>query len=109
MNKSFDKNLRIKLGAEQYRLNKSKAGRCGSSAGQPRPYAKALMLRARLYSPKIVGQTLSVSPKHPYLRFQPGNTYLWEVLEEGLGRIEGVEIESQEIIEHFFVRKKSEK
>lgn len=107
MNKSFDRDLRLKLGAEQYRLNKSKAGRCGSSAGQPRPYAKALMLRARLYSPKIVGQTLPVSPKHPYLRFQPGNTYLWEVFEEGLGRIEGVEIEAKEIIEHFIVRRKN--
>lgn len=107
MTKDFDKNLRIKLGAEQYRLNKSKAGRCSSTAGQPRPYAKANMLRARLYSPKIIGQTLPVSPKHPYLHFQPGNTYLWEVFEEGLGRIGGTEVEAKEIIDHFIVRRKN--
>lgn len=107
MAKDFDKNLRIKLGAEQYRLNKSKAGRCGSSAGQSRPYAKALMLRARLYSPKLIGQTIPVTPKHPYLKFGPGVNYLWEVFEEGVGRIEGVEVEAKEIIEHFIVRRKN--
>lgn len=107
MNKSFDRDLRVKLGAEQYRLNKSKAGRCSSTAGQPRPYARANMLRARLFSPKIIGQTIPVSPKHPYLHFQPGNTYLWEVFEEGLGRIGGVEIEAKEIIDHFIVRRKN--
>ena len=31
-NRNFDKELRLKQGAEQYRLNKSKAGRSGSSA-----------------------------------------------------------------------------
>lgn len=107
MNKSFDRDLRVKLGAEQYRLNKSKAGRCSSTAGQPRPYARANMLRARLFSPKIIGQTIPVSPKHPYLRFQPGDTYLWEVFEEGVGKIGGVEIEAKEIIDHFIVRRKN--
>lgn len=106
---NFDKDLRAKLGAEQYRLNKSKAGRCSSTAGRPRPYAKANMLRARLYSPQLVGQDVPVSPRHPYLKFGPGVHYLWHVYDEGVGTIEGVEVEAQEIIEHFFVRKKSEK
>lgn len=107
MNKNFDKDLRAKLGAEQYRLNKSKAGRCSSTAGQPRPYAKVNMLRARLFSPKLIGQSIPVTPKHPHLKFRPGVNYLWEVFEEGVGRIEGVEIEAKEIIEHFIVRRKN--
>lgn len=107
MRRDFDTDLRIKLGAERYRFNKSKAGRCSSTAGQPRPYAKANMLRARLYSPKLIGQSIPVTPKHPYLKFGPGVNYLWEVFDDGVGRIEGVEVEAKEIINHFIVRKKN--
>lgn len=105
-NRNFDKELRLKQGAELYRLNKSKAGRSGSSAGKPRPYAKANMARARLFSPMIVGQTLTVTPKHQYLKFTPGNYYGWRIIEEGVGYIEGVMVEAREIADHFIVKLK---
>lgn len=108
-NVNFDKELRLKKGSVQYRLDKSKAGRCGSSAGQPRPYAKANMLKARLHSPLLVGQTLTLTPKHPYLHFQVGKYYECYIIEQGVGMISNYEIEADEIIEHFIVKTKGSK
>lgn len=108
-NANFDRELRMKQGAEQYRLNKSKAGRSGSSAGKPRPYAKANMLKARLFSPQLVGTSLTVTPKHPYLKFGPGVYYKWDIIDEGVGYIEGVLIEATDIAEHFVVKTKGAK
>ena len=105
-NINFDKELRLKQGEAQYRLNKSKAGMSGSSAGQPRPYAKQNMLKARLFSPMLVGQKLTVTPKHKYLKFGPGVYYTWSIIEEGVGEIEGITIEAQEIADHFVVKPK---
>lgn len=108
-NRNFDQELRLKKGSAQYRLDKSKAGRCGSSAGQPRPYARQNILKARLFSPALIGRTLTVSPKHAYLRFRPGVYYKWDIIEAGVGYIEGVEIEAQEISDHFIVKTKGKK
>ena len=108
-NVNFDKELRLKQGAEQYRLNKSKAGRSGSSAGKPRPYAKQNMLKARLFSPQLVGKSLTVTPKHKYLMFGPGCYYEWDIIDEGVGYIGSTMIEAQEIIDHFIVKTKGAK
>ena len=105
-NKNFDKELRLKKGSAQYRLDKSKAGRCGSSAGQPRPYAKANMLKARLNSPLLIGHSLTVTPKHQYLHFRPGAYYEWRIIEAGEGFIDYTSVEASEIIEHFIVKTK---
>ena len=105
-NVNFDKELRLKKGAEQYRLDKSKAGRCGSSAGKPRPYARANILKARLYSPVLIGQSLTLTPKHSYLHFQPGQYYECHIIEEGVGMIGNYELEAAEISEHFIVKPK---
>ena len=105
-NKHFDEELRLKKGSVQYRLDKSKAGRSGSSAGKPRPYAKQNMNKARLFSPLLVGRYLTVVPKHKYLKFGPGVYYNWYVIEAGVGNIEGVEITAQEIADHFIVKTK---
>ena len=105
----LEEELRLKKGSAQYRLDKSKAGRCGSSAGQPRPYARQNVLKARLFSPVFIGKSLTVSPKHPYLRFKPGNYYKWSIVEAGVGYIEDVEVEAQEISEHFIVKTKGSK
>lgn len=108
-NINFDKELRLKKGSAQYRLDKSKAGRCGSSAGQPRPYAKANMLKARLHSPLLIGQALTVTPKHQYLKFGPGVYYEWHIIEAGEGYIDSTPIDASEIIEHFIVKTKGKK
>lgn len=105
-NVNFDKELRLKKGSVQYRLDKSKAGRCGSSAGQPRPYAKQNMLKARLYSPIMIGAKLTLAPKHNYLHFHVGKYYECEIIEAGLGVIGNYEIEASEIVEHFIVKPK---
>jgi hypothetical protein len=102
-NANFDSELRMKLGAEQYRLNKSKAGRSGSSAGKPRPYAKRNILKARLFSPVTVGKSLTISPKHNYMTFQVGKHYEWEVVEEGFGYADNIPLEANEVAEYFFV------
>lgn len=102
-NKNFDKELRLKKGSVQYRLDKSKAGRSGSSAGKPRPYAKQNILKARLNSPLLVGHSLTVSPKHPYLSFRVGRYYEWNIIEGGVGKVEGCLLEADDIIEHFIV------
>lgn len=109
MGKNFDKELRMRLGAEQYRLNKSKAGRCGSSAGQPRPYARKNMATARLYSPLLVGHSLTVTPKKNFSTFKVGQLYEWQILEPGYGEVNGHEFLASDINELFIVRKKNEK
>ena len=105
-NKNFDKELRLKKGSVQYRLDKSKAGRSGSSAGKPRPYAKANIQKARLFSPVLVGKSLIVTPKHNYMSLIPGYYYLWRIIEEGVGYIGDIEITAQEISDHFVVKTK---
>lgn len=98
----------MKKGSVQYHLDKVKAGSSGSSAGKPRPYARQNMAKARLFSPSLVGHSLIVVPKHNYLRFRVGTAYRWNVIEEGVGGINGLEITAEEISEHFFVRKKGD-
>ena len=107
-NRNFDKELRLKKGSVQYRLDKSKAGRCGSSAGKPRPYAKRNMLKARLNSPLMVGHSFTVSPRHSYLAFRVGQYYEWAIIDSGVGLINGIELEASDIIEHFIVIPKKE-
>lgn len=102
-NINFDKELRLRKGLEQYRRDKSKAGRSGSSAGKPRPYAKQNMAYARLFSPLMVGHSMTVTPKHNYLSYRVGQYYEWYIIEEGLGTILGRELEANEIKEHFKV------
>lgn len=93
----------MKLGSEQYRANKSKAGRASSTAGQPRPYAKKNMAYARLYSPTLVGQSLTVSPRHNFRSFRVGEYYEWSIIEEGVGLIKDYELTAKEINDHFMV------
>lgn len=102
-NKNFDKELRMKKGSEQYRLDKVKAGRCGSSAGKPRPYAKKNMLLARLNSPLMVGNTIYVTPKRNFAGMRVGYLYKWVVEEEGFGQIDGKPFEAREIVDNFMV------
>lgn len=103
---NFDERVRATKTREQYHLDKVKAGRSGSSKGQPRPYAKQNMAAARLYSPALVGQSLTVTPKHPYQRFRPTICYEWQVLEPGYGIIGIDDITADEIRQHFIVKKK---
>ena len=103
MGRNFDAELRMRLSSEQYRANKSKAGRSSSTAGQARPYAKNNMAYARLYSPLLVGQTLTLSPKHNYLSFRVGKYYEWSIIEEGVGLVNGYELTAKEIKDHFMV------
>lgn len=107
-NRNFDKELRLKKGSAQYLADKSKAGRSGSSAGKPRPYAKKNMAKARLFSPILIGQTLVVTPRHPFLSFQVGQYYEWAIMEAGVGMIKGYELEAEQIAEHFIVIPKKE-
>lgn len=107
-NTNFDRELRLRKGSVQYRLDKSKAGRSGSSAGKPRPYARVNMLKARLHSPLMVGHSLTVSPRHPYLTFRVGQYYEWAIIDSGVGLINGYELEADDIIEHFIVIPKKE-
>lgn len=102
----FDRYLLAKKGAAQYRLDKVKGGRCSSTAGCPRPYAKKNMQKARLFSPMIVGKTLLIVPKHNYLVFHPPRTYEWHVIEPGVGKAQGIELTAEEISEHFIVKRK---
>lgn len=103
---NFDERLRMTKTPAQYHLDKVKGGRCGSSAGRPRPYSKQNMLIARLYSPKLVGQSVTVTPKEPWLIFHPGHYYEWKVIAEGEGTMDGMSISADDIKEHFIVRKK---
>ena len=96
-NKDFDNNLRMLKGSAQYRADKVKAGRAGSSAGKPRPYAKVNMRNARLYSPQLVGQTIYLTPKKPFSTFTLGRVYEWKVVEPGVGYIGGQLLRADEI------------
>lgn len=102
-NRNFDSELRMKKGLAQYRLDKSKAGRCGSSAGKPRPYAKKNMLKARLNSPIMIGNSITITPRHPFLGFSVGQYYEWTIIEKGVGISRGHELDADQIIEHFIV------
>lgn len=106
--RNFDKELRLKKGSVQYRLDKSKAGRCGSSAGKPRPYARKNMLKARLNSPIFIGQSFTITPRHPFLGFAVGQYYEWNIIEKGVGVSRGHELDADQIIEHFIVIPKKE-
>lgn len=99
----FDKRLMLLKGKEQYLRDKSKAGRMGSSAGRPRPYARQLMKSARLYSPLLVGQTLTVTPLDDTLGYAKGRLYEWKVEEAGYGTIAGRPLSADDIRSHFKV------
>lgn len=101
--KNFDQELRMRQSRATYLANKSKAGMAGSSAGKPRPYAKKNMAYARLHSPQLVGQTLTVSPKHQFQTFQVGKYYEWSIIEAGVGLVDGYELTAKEIKDHFMV------
>lgn len=103
-NKNFDKELRLKKGAVQYRLDKMKAGMVGSSAGQPRPYAKKNIATARLFSPLLVGHSLTVTPKESDENFKVGQYYEWKVTEPGFGTIGQYEFDARQIQALFVVK-----
>lgn len=105
---NFDKVLRMKKGEAQYRADKAKAGRAGSSAGKPRPYARHSIKIALLYSPKSVGRSFTVKPKEQYRAFSPSFLYQWKCLGDGEGEIEGFDVTADEIKEHFIVKRKGE-
>lgn len=105
-NKNFDRELLLKLGAERYYANKAKAGASSSTAGVPRPYAKQNVLKARLFSPQTVGQSITVTPKHAYRGYSLGHYYSWEVSAPGEGEIDGTPITAEEISKHFIVKYK---
>ena len=100
--KNFDAHLRSIQTREQYRLNKSKAGRMSSTKGKPRPYAKSLMLKALLHSPKVVGYKYTVKPKKNGI-LSVNNYYIWEVTEPGVGKILGHTITADELYENFII------
>lgn len=108
MGRNFDNELRMKLTSEQYRLNKQKAGRCGSSAGRPRPYARKNMAKARLYSPLLVGQDVPVTPKKNFSIFRVEELYSWHVEEPGFGICNGHEFLASEIENLFIVKRKKD-
>lgn len=103
---NFDERLRSRKTPFQYHEDKVKGGRTGSSAGFRRPYARSNMRKALLYSPKKVGQSISVVPKHYYKGLAATRQYEWQVLEPGYGTINGMEFSADEIAEHFIVRMK---
>lgn len=104
--KNFDQSLKMRMSREQYYENKRKGGASGSSAGQPRPYARKNIRNARLWSPKTVGQILTVTPKHNFLGFRVGQFYEWEVVEPALGYIGGMLLKADKIAENFIVKSK---
>lgn len=108
-NYNLDRDLLLKQGRETYLANKRKAGASGSSAGKPRSYARQNALKARLWSPITVGQTLTVVPKHKISGFNIGQPYEWEVVEPGLGYIGGIMMKADEIYEHFIVKPKGKR
>ena len=101
--KNFDEHLKLKKGLAQYRADKSKAGRSGSSAGKPRPYAKRNASKAHLFSPVFVGKSFTVTPLKPTKRFHLGAYYEWHIIEPGVGVINGIELTANDIIENFKV------
>lgn len=105
---NFDERLRIKKGSVQYHLDKVKGGRCGSSAGHPRPYARQNMLTARLYSPKLIGQSVIVTPKADFMGFRTGVYYEWRVVDEGEGYIGGMILDADDIKKNFIVKRRKD-
>lgn len=105
---NFDERLRMKKGSVQYHLDKVKGGRCGSSAGQPRPYARQNMLTARLYSPKLIGQSVTVTPKESFSIFRVGHYYEWKVVDEGEGYIGGILLDADDIKKNFIVKRRKD-
>lgn len=95
-------------GSVQYHLDKVKGGRCGSSAGKPRPYARQNMLTARLYSPKLIGQSVTVTPKESFSVFRVGHYYEWRVVDEGVGFIQGIELDADDIKQNFIVKRRQD-
>ena len=95
-------------GSAQYHLDKVKGGRCGSSAGKPRPYARQNMLIARLYSPKLIGQSVTVTPKESFSIFRVGHYYEWKVVDEGVGFIQGIELDADDIKKNFIVKRRKD-
>lgn len=100
---NFDERLRISKGSYQYHLDKVKGGYASSSAGKPRPYAKQNMRVALFSSPRMVGHTLVVKPKHNFSQFHIGKLYECFIIERGVGIIEGEEFQASEIKEHFIL------
>lgn len=60
----------------------------------------------RLYSPNNIGQSVTVTPKRPYLHLRPGTYYIWKMVEPGVGLIEGEEMTAEELLEHFVIKEK---
>lgn len=106
---NFDQELRARWDRQTYIGNKRKGGMAGSSKGQPRPYARQHILKARLFSPKTVGAVLTVTPKHQFKKFGPGVYYQWEVVDVGIGMIGNIEVSAQEIFDHFVVKQKGKR
>lgn len=106
---NFDERLRATKSKEEYHWDKVKGGRSGSKAGQLSPSSRANARKARLYSPKIVGQSLTVTPKTDILGFRVGHYYEWKVVEPALGYIGGIMVEAEEISKNFIVIPKGKK
>lgn len=100
---NFDQRLRAMKTQEEYHWDKVKGGRAGSKAGQSSPTSRANIRIARLYSPRTVGQSLTVTPLDSYLHFRIGHYYEWRVTEPALGYIDGIMVEADEIKKHFKV------
>ena len=105
---NFDQRLKASQTQQQYHDNKVKGGRCGSSAGKPRPYARQNMLIARLYSPKLIGQSVTVTPKENFSMFRVGHYYEWRVVDEGVGFIQGIELDADDIKKNFIVKRRKD-
>ena len=86
---NFDESLKLRKGIVQYKLDKSKAGKSSSTAGQPRPYAKKNMAIARLSAPQFVGHSFTVTPKQNFSTFMKQMTSMTILIgrKENNGRI----------------------
>lgn len=107
-NKDFDRSLLLKKGRIQYINDKRKAGMSSSTKGMPRKYARQNMLTARLYSPKLIGQSVTVTPKESFSIFRVGHYYEWKVVDEGLGFIQGIELDADDIKKNFIVKRRKD-
>lgn len=106
---NFDKQLRASKGGLQYHLDKVRGGQSGSSAGKPRPYARANIAIAQLYSPRAVGRVFAVKPKSNWNQFRMGAYYEWKMTEPGYGLIDGVEVSADELKKNFIIITKRRK
>lgn len=107
--KNFDKMLQMRKSRSEYLADKSKAGRSSSTAGRPRPYARHNMLAALLYSPRAIGRTYTVTPKHRYEHFAMGKLYAWKITDAGVGTIMDAsrslgEMTADELRKHFVIK-----